>query len=119
METLRDVVNIDIIAYCSWAKGYKGGKAYYINEDVVCYKCGNNIKFVGEDGQETLHSFEGDGIGPISVCGIYKVFAYAEICVNPKIHVIQYPSFIERAVLAGMCKLCISCMLKLLDDYEC
>ena len=81
------------VACFRWAQGYDGAKLDYITRDVLCYKCANNIKFISEDGHETVFSALGDSMGPIAVHKVNKVFAYGEVGLEPKIYVLQYPSF--------------------------
>ena len=91
-------------SYCyhfRWAQGYNGDKACYIDKDVICYLCGNNIKFVAEDGAETVFNFPGEGVGPFAVHPINRCFAVAEQCLNPKIYLFVYPTFRQMAVLEG------------------
>ncbi len=60
---------------------------------MICFKCGNNIKFVHDDGTESVCSSPGDGVGPLAVHGINKVFAFADKGVEAKIYIFSYPSF--------------------------
>lgn len=85
-----------------WAQGYNGGKIGYIDKDVICYQAGSNIKFIAEDGAETVFNFKGNGVGPFAVHATNKCFAVAERCLNPKITVYVYPTFREAAVLKGI-----------------
>ena len=78
--------------FYSWAQGYDGGKAEHITHDGVCFKCGNNLKFVLSDGTERLLTPPGDGLGPIGVHTVNRVLAVAEQAINPKIFVYQYPA---------------------------
>lgn len=94
----------------SWAQGYSGGKATYIDKDVICYLCGRHIKFVAEDGAETVFSFPGEGIGPFAAHSLSRCFAVAEQCLNPKIYIYVYPTFRQIMALEGT--FCIKCLLK-------
>lgn len=60
------------------------------------------MKFVSEDGTETVYNFKGNGVGPFAVHPTNKCFAIAEQSLNPKITVFMYPTFREVAVLKGM-----------------
>lgn len=91
-----------IILFFRWAQGYNGGKIGYIDKDVICYQAGSNIKFIAEDGAETVFNFKGNGVGPFAVHTTNKCFAVAERCLNPKITVYVYPTFREAAVLKGI-----------------
>ncbi|XP_078310806.1 cilia- and flagella-associated protein 43-like isoform X4 [Crassostrea virginica] len=89
----------------SWAQGYNGGRIGYIDKDVICYQAGSNVKFIAEDGAETVFNFKGNGVGPMAVHPTNKCFAFAEQCLNPKITVYVYPTFREAAVLQDGSKL--------------
>lgn len=91
-----------IILFFRWAQGYNGGKIGYIDKDVICYQSGSNVKFIAEDGAETVFNFKGNGVGPFAVHPTNKCFAVAERCLNPKITVYVYPTFREAAVLKGI-----------------
>ncbi|XP_076101523.1 cilia- and flagella-associated protein 43-like isoform X13 [Mytilus galloprovincialis] len=83
----------------TWAQGYNGSPARYIDKDVICYQCGSNVKFVAEDGAETVFNFKGNGVGPFAVHPNAKCFAVAEQCLNPKICIYVYPTFRELVML--------------------
>ncbi|CAG2236908.1 CFAP43 [Mytilus edulis] len=85
--------------YFKWAQGYNGSPARYIDKDVICYQCGSNVKFVAEDGAETVFNFKGNGVGPFAVHPNAKCFAVAEQCLNPKICIYVYPTFRELVKL--------------------
>lgn len=89
----------------SWAQGYSGARAAYVDKDVLCYLCGSNVKFVAEDGAETVFNFKGNGVGPFAVHPNAKCFAVAEKCLNPKIYIYVYPTFRQLGVIEGGTKL--------------
>ncbi|XP_033756153.1 cilia- and flagella-associated protein 43-like [Pecten maximus] len=89
----------------SWAQGYSGAPAVYVDKDVLCYLCGSNVKFVAEDGAETVFNFKGNGVGPFAVHPNAKCFAVAEKCIDPKIFVFVYPTFRQLGVIEGGTKL--------------
>jgi len=61
------------------------------------------VKFVGDDGRENVYMAAGDGgIALLAVHGINSLFAYTEHVVNPKIHIMQYPSLLKLADLSGL-----------------
>jgi hypothetical protein len=91
-----------LVFYCSWNKGYSGGHAQFISQNVICYKTGNTIKFVDLNGKETTFSAQGEGgIGALAVHGINGVFAFSEKTVKPKITVMQYPTFLRVSEIKG------------------
>lgn len=85
----------------AWSQGYDGQELFYIDNDVICYQCGKNVKFLNENGTQTVFAFHGKGIGPFAAHKINKKFAIAERCINPKIFVYTYPSLEQSAVLEG------------------
>lgn len=75
----------------------------YISENVVCFKCGNCVKFVNDDGRETIYVAPGEGgIALLAVHGINNLFAYTEYVVNPKIRIMKYPSLLKVDDLNGL-----------------
>jgi len=84
-------------------KGYNNVRTEYITEDAVCFKCGNCVRFVDGEGHHSIHMAPGDGgIALLAVHTINSLFAYTEHVVNPKIHVVHYPTFMKHAELTGL-----------------
>ena len=83
-------------------QGYDGSAAAYINRDTICFRCGNNLKFLTEGGHENIFPSGGEALGVTAVHSINKVFAVAEVGVDPKISVFQYPSFKHVRELTGI-----------------
>lgn len=96
----------------SWAQGYDGSKAAYINRDTICFRCGNNIKFVKEDGQPQIFPSGGEGLGPIAMHNVNKVFAVAELGIDPKVNIFQYPTFKHVRELTGNFGMVICMLIK-------
>lgn len=90
-----------LIIHFRWAQGYNGSPAKYIDKDVISYQCGSNVKFVAEDGTESVFNFKGNGVGPFAVHPNAKCFAISEQCLNPKICIYAYPTFKELITLQG------------------
>lgn len=42
-----------------------------------------------------------EGLGQVAAHGIKKLFAYADMSINPKIHIYNYPDFKKKKVLKG------------------
>ncbi|KAL8576297.1 hypothetical protein ACOMHN_006220 [Nucella lapillus] len=85
----------------AWSQGYDGQELFYIDNDVICYHCGRNVKFLNENGSQTVFAFHGKGIGPFAAHKLNKRFAIAERCINPKIFVYTYPEMEQSVVLEG------------------
>lgn len=92
---------IYFVNHYSWSQGYDGSKAAFIDKNTVCYKCGNNMKFVDEDGQEKLFGSEQEALGPCAVSTVNKVFATSDVGIEPAVNVYQYPSFDPLIELVG------------------
>ena len=67
-SALRGKIKLDPNVAARWTSGYEGGEAEFISPDVLCYKCGNNIKFQHIDGsRESFCPSAGDGVGALAV----------------------------------------------------
>ena len=73
----------------------------FVKTGVMCFKCGNNIKFVNDTGDETMFTVPDDGLGPVAAHGIKKLFAYSDTSINPKIFIHSYPDFTRVKELKG------------------
>jgi len=61
------------------------------------------VKFVDDDGHESVYMVPGDGgIALLAVHSINSLFAYTEHVVDPKIHIMQYPSLMKVIELTGL-----------------
>jgi len=61
------------------------------------------VKFINDDGRENVFMPPGDGgIALLAVHSIESLFAYTEHEVDPKIHIMKYPSLMQLAVLTGL-----------------
>ena len=71
---------------------------------MICFKCGNKIKFVHENGEESVFPAPTpDGIGVIAVQGIGHLVAFSNQSINPSVFVYVYPSFRLISELKGNC----------------
>lgn len=102
MHTLKPMFN-EKCSYFSWVKGYNGSKVQYIDKSTIVYACGNNINFLKEDGQSTVFTSPGEGVCALGVHQLNKLFAFAEMSLNPRVFVFKYPDMEQVAELAGMC----------------
>ncbi|XP_074642124.1 cilia- and flagella-associated protein 43-like isoform X2 [Tubulanus polymorphus] len=102
-----------------WTQGYGGGRAEYVDRQTICYKCGNAIKFIEEDGNEFVFPSPGDGLGPLAVHKSNKVFAFAETCLQPRIFIFSYPLFDPIAEMKDAAKLEVSHLSFSSSDYLC
>ena len=82
-----------------WSQGYDGDSAEFITNDTLCYKCGNNVKFVKEDGSERVYATDGNRC--LAVHGINNVFAFADQQLSPVVHIMSYPSLETIQQLKG------------------
>lgn len=82
-------------------KGYNGKKARYIDKSTLVYECGNNINFMKEDGESTVFTSPGEGVAALDVHPLNKVFAFAELCIKPRVFVFKYPELTPVSELKG------------------
>ena len=71
----------------------------FINKDTMCYKCGNNVKFMGVNGAESVYPT--NGMRSFAAHGINKVFAIADISLPPVISIVKYPDLQTVSQLTG------------------
>ena len=102
---------MSVISCFSWIQGFQGSKVEYITRDTVCFKCGNFVRFLGDDGHGSVFS-PGEGVSCIAAHSINKVFAVAEQTLNPRIYVMAYPSFRQVAELKGLFVIIFNLLLK-------
>ena len=90
----------------SWAQGYSGSEACYVNKWTICFVCGNNIKFINlKDKEESVLPSPGDGVGALTVSAANNRIGFAELKPNPKIFIYAFPDFTQpRATLEGGCR---------------
>ncbi|XP_022080763.1 cilia- and flagella-associated protein 43-like [Acanthaster planci] len=90
----------------TWAQGYGGSDALFINRNTVCHVCSNGIKFIDvTTHRESVHPSPGQGIGVFTVSGSMHLVAFSEMCLNPRIFVFSYPGFTQKAICQGGTKL--------------
>ncbi|XP_072177751.1 cilia- and flagella-associated protein 43-like [Diadema setosum] len=90
----------------TWTQGYNGSAASFINKSTLCHGCGNNIKFIDTTNKrEVVFPSPGEGVGVLAVSGSQHLFAFSELCLNPRIFVYSYPSMAKRAECQGGAKL--------------
>ena len=68
----------------------------------MCYKCGNCVKFVTDDGRENIFELPSGGLGAIAVHVVRGHFAYVEKKQHPSIVIKKYPYFDTIAALEGL-----------------
>ncbi|XP_071946948.1 cilia- and flagella-associated protein 43-like [Antedon mediterranea] len=95
----------------SWAQGYNGSNALFINQNTICYPCGNFVKFLDiRTKNEAIHSSPGEGIGAFTVCGTQNLVAFSENCLSPRIFIFSYPSFTQKVICEDGAQLEYSCL---------
>lgn len=77
--------------FIRWVKGYNGKTARYIDKNTLVYECGNNINFMKETGESSVFTSPGEGVTALDVHPLNKVFAFAELCIKPRLFVYKYP----------------------------
>uniref|UniRef100_T1IMG4 Cilia- and flagella-associated protein 43 n=1 Tax=Strigamia maritima TaxID=126957 RepID=T1IMG4_STRMM len=84
-----------------WIYGWNSSTVQFITNDTICCVCGNHVVFVQIDTNQTENILTSPGLGIVEFTAnrLDSVFAFAEICVNPRIFIYNYPS------LKTMCEL--------------
>lgn len=82
-------------------KGYNGSKVRYIDRNTVVYACGNNVNFLKEDGTGQVFTSPGEGVTTLDIHPLNKLYAFAELCLNPRIFVYKYPDMELLSELKG------------------
>ena len=69
------------------------------------YSCANVLSFVDKTGQH-VHSITsaGRGIGPVAVSQTANLIAYAEVTLEPLIHILRYPECSVTLSLKGQAR---------------
>lgn len=68
-------------------------------------KCGSNVKFIKNSGEEQVFPSPQEGISQVAVHIVNHVFAIADHVINPKISILTYPGYEKIATLEGMAKI--------------
>ena len=98
----------------SWAQGYDGSSSEFITKDTVCYKCGNNVKFITVNGEENIYATNGNRC--TAVHSVNKVFAFADNQLPPVVHIVYYPSLQTKHQLKG--EQSSYCILLFLNNFK-
>ncbi|XP_078484359.1 cilia- and flagella-associated protein 43 [Ciona intestinalis] len=76
-----------------WAKGFKGDRLSHVDRDMVCFSCGNSIKFVNVvTGAESVFQPPGGAVCQVTSSSHHRMFAVAEEGLNPIITIYNFPS---------------------------
>ncbi len=71
----------------------------FMNKDTMCYKCGNNVKFMGIDGTESVYPT--NGMRSFAAHSVNKIFAVADNGLPPVINIVKYPDLQTVSQLTG------------------
>jgi hypothetical protein len=95
-----------------WSQGYSGTKLHYIKKDVLCFVCGNSIKFVNiKSKDQSFLSSDGAGIACFAVNPTNRAVGFADKSMEPNIYVYTYPNLMtHRAKLKGGAQLEYTCL---------
>ncbi|XP_064418936.1 cilia- and flagella-associated protein 43 [Latimeria chalumnae] len=89
-----------------WVQGFNNQRASFVNNNTVCYPCGNYIIFTETDTRNvTVLQCPGGRVGAFGVNGSCHVVAFSEQKLNPSIYVYTFPGLVKRVELKGGTKL--------------
>ncbi|XP_069756502.1 cilia- and flagella-associated protein 43 isoform X2 [Narcine bancroftii] len=83
-----------------WVKGYTTQNVLFVNNNTICYPCGNFLIFVNiESKEETVLKCETGSIGAFTANCTRGVVAFAQKKLKPSIYLYSFPEMTETAVL--------------------
>ncbi|XP_041065246.1 cilia- and flagella-associated protein 43 [Carcharodon carcharias] len=83
-----------------WVKGYTTQNVLFVNNNTICYPCGNYLIFVDIGTQEQkMLQCESGSIGAFTTNSTKKIVAFAEQRLKPSIYLYTFPELIKTAVL--------------------
>ncbi|XP_063194806.1 cilia- and flagella-associated protein 43 [Chroicocephalus ridibundus] len=90
----------------SWVQGFSNKNFGFINNQTVCYPCGNYILFLDIETKKTsaLHSQTGQ-VGAFAVNGNSQVLAFSDRKLNPIIYIYNFPELNKQTELKGNAQL--------------
>ncbi|XP_072883182.1 cilia- and flagella-associated protein 43 isoform X1 [Hemitrygon akajei] len=84
-----------------WVKGYTSQRVLFVNNNTICYPCGNFIIFINvETKEETVLKCETGSIGAFTTNSNSEIVAFAEQKLKPSIYLYSFPELTKTAVLA-------------------
>ncbi|CAB1445671.1 unnamed protein product [Pleuronectes platessa] len=89
-----------------WIQGFTNSTVHFVDNDTVCYTCGNHICFLNlETKSKSLLQGPGRGIGAFTARGTSGIFAFSEQRLSPSIFVHVFPELHMRNELRGTAQL--------------
>ncbi|XP_062257078.1 cilia- and flagella-associated protein 43 isoform X2 [Platichthys flesus] len=89
-----------------WIQGFTNSTVHFVDNDTVCYTCGNHICFLNlETKSKSLLQGPGRGIGAFTARGTSGIFAFSEKRLSPSIFVHVFPELHMKNELKGMAQL--------------
>ncbi|KAM6347636.1 cilia- and flagella-associated protein 43 isoform 9-T13 [Alca torda] len=90
----------------SWVQGFSNKNFGFINNQTVCYPCGNYILFLNIETKKTsaLHCQTGQ-VGAFAVNGNSQVLAFSDRKLNPIIYIYNFPELNKLTELKGNAQL--------------
>ncbi|XP_067909306.1 cilia- and flagella-associated protein 43 isoform X2 [Heterodontus francisci] len=83
-----------------WVKGYTTQNVLFVNNNTVCYPCGNFLIFVDIDTRkEKVVQCESGSIGAFTANSSREIVAFAEQRLKPSIYLYTFPELTKTAVL--------------------
>ncbi|XP_060943830.1 cilia- and flagella-associated protein 43 [Limanda limanda] len=89
-----------------WIQGFSNSTVQFVDDDTVCYTCGNHICFLNlETKSKSLLQGPGRGIGAFTARGTSGIFAFSEQKLSPSIFVYVFPELHMKNELKGTAQL--------------
>ncbi|XP_054455755.1 cilia- and flagella-associated protein 43 [Anoplopoma fimbria] len=89
-----------------WIRGFPNKSIEFVDNETVCYKCGNNICFLNlETQKQNVLQSPGRGVGAFTANGTNGNFAFSEEKLSPSIFVYIFPELELKNELKGTAQL--------------
>ncbi|XP_028278739.1 cilia- and flagella-associated protein 43 [Parambassis ranga] len=94
-----------------WIQGFTNRSIDFVDNNTVCYKCGNYICFLNlETKTQSVFQSPGRGVGALTANGNSGVFAFSDQKLSPSIFVYVYPALHLKNELKGAAQLDYTCL---------
>uniref|UniRef100_G3WWX3 Cilia- and flagella-associated protein 43 n=1 Tax=Sarcophilus harrisii TaxID=9305 RepID=G3WWX3_SARHA len=89
-------------SHTKWVHGFPVKKIAFINNNTICYPCGNFVVFMNieKEKKTVLRCMDGK-VGSVATNIPFKVVAFSDQKFQPFIHIYNFPSLTKKAKLRG------------------
>uniref|UniRef100_F7FJ43 Cilia- and flagella-associated protein 43 n=1 Tax=Monodelphis domestica TaxID=13616 RepID=F7FJ43_MONDO len=89
-----------------WVQGFPKQNIDFINNNTICYPCGNYIIFINvETGKRTFLSCKQGKVGAMKTYSPFQVVAFSDRRLKPSIYIFNFPELTRKVKLKGHAQL--------------